>query len=86
VSLRLSGKICVITGTGGSVGREAAMAFARAEAVGEDRDLPLTVTHLLSASLGPAGGSVVLASVVVLPELTGTLRLYRLPGLRPYTA
>src|SRR5258706_8635977 len=26
---RLSGKVCVITGTGGSVGRAAAMAFAR---------------------------------------------------------
>ena len=29
MSLRLSGKVCVITGTGGSVGREAARAFAR---------------------------------------------------------
>jgi NAD(P)-dependent dehydrogenase (short-subunit alcohol dehydrogenase family) len=29
VSLRLSGKVCIITGTGGSVGREAAVAFAR---------------------------------------------------------
>ncbi len=26
---RLSGKVCVITGTGGSVGRAAALAFAR---------------------------------------------------------
>ena len=29
LSLRLSGKVCVITGTGGSVGRAAALAFAR---------------------------------------------------------
>src|SRR6266851_248205 len=28
-SLRLSGKVCVITGTGGSIGRAAAVAFAR---------------------------------------------------------
>ena len=28
-SSRLSGKVCVITGTGGSVGRAAALAFAR---------------------------------------------------------
>jgi NAD(P)-dependent dehydrogenase (short-subunit alcohol dehydrogenase family) len=27
--LRLSGKVCVITGTGGSIGRAAAVAFAR---------------------------------------------------------
>jgi NAD(P)-dependent dehydrogenase (short-subunit alcohol dehydrogenase family) len=26
---RLSGKVCVITGTGGSMGRETALAFAR---------------------------------------------------------
>ena len=29
MSGRLSGKVCVITGTGGSVGRAAALAFAR---------------------------------------------------------
>jgi NAD(P)-dependent dehydrogenase (short-subunit alcohol dehydrogenase family) len=29
VSPRLSGKVCVITGTGGSMGRAAALAFAR---------------------------------------------------------
>jgi NAD(P)-dependent dehydrogenase (short-subunit alcohol dehydrogenase family) len=29
MSLRLSGKVCVITGTGGSIGRAAALAFAR---------------------------------------------------------
>jgi len=29
MSLRLSGKVCVITGTGGSIGRAAAVAFAR---------------------------------------------------------
>ena len=29
MSGRLSGKVCVITGTGGSMGRAAALAFAR---------------------------------------------------------
>ena len=29
MSGRLSGKVCIITGTGGSIGREAALAFAR---------------------------------------------------------
>src|SRR5262245_12837222 len=29
MSLRLSGKVCIITGTGGSLGREAALTFAR---------------------------------------------------------
>jgi NAD(P)-dependent dehydrogenase (short-subunit alcohol dehydrogenase family) len=38
ISGRLSGKVCVITGTGGSVGRAAALAFARegASVVGSD--------------------------------------------------
>jgi NAD(P)-dependent dehydrogenase (short-subunit alcohol dehydrogenase family) len=26
---RLDGKVCVVTGTGGSIGRESALAFAR---------------------------------------------------------
>ena len=29
MSGRLSGKVCIITGTGGSIGRAAAVAFAR---------------------------------------------------------
>lgn len=29
MSERLSGKVCIITGTGGSIGREAALTFAR---------------------------------------------------------
>ncbi len=29
MSFRLSGKVCIITGTGGSMGRAAALAFAR---------------------------------------------------------
>jgi len=34
MSQRLSGKICIITGTGGSMGRAAALAFAREGASG----------------------------------------------------
>lgn len=42
MSLRLSGKVCVITGTGGSVGRAAALTFARegASVVGCDVTVP----------------------------------------------
>jgi NAD(P)-dependent dehydrogenase (short-subunit alcohol dehydrogenase family) len=41
MSTRLSGKVCVITGTGGSMGRAAALAFARegASVVGCDLDV-----------------------------------------------
>jgi NAD(P)-dependent dehydrogenase (short-subunit alcohol dehydrogenase family) len=41
MSSRLSGKVCIITGTGGSMGREAALAFARegASIVGCDLDV-----------------------------------------------
>ena len=42
MSLRLLGKVCLITGTGGSVGREAALTFARegASVVGCDLNVP----------------------------------------------
>ena len=42
MSLRLSGKVCVITGTGGSMGRAAALTFARegASVVGCDVNVP----------------------------------------------
>jgi NAD(P)-dependent dehydrogenase (short-subunit alcohol dehydrogenase family) len=41
MSARLSGKVCIITGTGGSMGREAALVFARegASVVGCDLDV-----------------------------------------------
>jgi choline dehydrogenase len=48
---------------------------ASSEAVGDELDLHVTVTHLLPASLSPTGGSIVLAAAVVLPESTGTLKL-----------
>jgi NAD(P)-dependent dehydrogenase (short-subunit alcohol dehydrogenase family) len=33
MSNRLSGKVCIITGTGGSIGRKAALTFARERAL-----------------------------------------------------
>jgi choline dehydrogenase len=48
---------------------------ASSEAVGDELDLHVTVTHLLPGSLSPTGGAIVLAAAVVLPESTGTLRL-----------
>ncbi len=45
MSRRLSGKVCVITGTGGSMGREAARTFARegASVVGCDLNVDIVV-------------------------------------------
>src|SRR4029077_14519107 len=48
---------------------------ASSEAVGDELDLQVTVTHLLPGSLSPTGGAIVLAAAVVLPESTGTVRL-----------
>ena len=48
---------------------------ASSEAVGDELDLHVTVTHLLPGSLSPTGGTIVLAAAVVLPESTGTLKL-----------
>jgi len=41
MSGRLSGKVCVITGTGGSVGRAAALAFARDSSLRGRSSLPI---------------------------------------------
>ena len=41
MSDRLSGKVCVITGTGGSVGRAAALAFARDSSLRGRSSLPI---------------------------------------------
>ena len=48
---------------------------ASSEAVGDELDLHVTVTHLLPGSFSPTGGAIVLAASVVLPESTGTLKL-----------
>ena len=48
---------------------------ASSEAVGDELDLHVTVTHLLPGSFSPTGGAIVLAASVVLPESTGTFRL-----------
>ncbi len=48
---------------------------ASSEAVGDELDLHVTVTHLLPGSVSPTGGAIVLAAAVVLPESTGTFKL-----------
>jgi choline dehydrogenase len=48
---------------------------ASTEAVNGELDLHVTATHLLPGSFSPTGGAIVLASSVVVPESTGTLRL-----------
>jgi choline dehydrogenase len=48
---------------------------ASSEAVGDELDLHVTVTHLLPGSFSPTGGAIVLAAAVVLPESTGTFKL-----------
>lgn len=57
---------------------------ASSEAVGDELDLHITVSHLLDGSQSPTGGAVVLATAVVQPESRGTLRLAsRDPGIAP---
>ena len=48
---------------------------ASSEAVADELDLHVTVTHLLDGSFSPTGGAIVLAVSVVQPESRGTLRL-----------
>ena len=57
MSLRLSGKVCVITGTGGSIGRAAALAFAREGASVIGCDLNVDGSEATVAMVRGQGGT-----------------------------
>src|SRR4029453_17044720 len=59
MSDRLSGKVCVITGTGGSMGREAARTFAREGASVVGCDLNVDAAQATVDMIGAAGGTMV---------------------------
>ncbi len=59
MSPRLSGKVCVITGTGGSMGRAAALTFAREGAVVVGCDLQAKAAEATVAVVRAAGGTMV---------------------------
>ena len=59
MSLRLSGKVCVITGTGGSIGRAAAVAFAREGASVVGCDLNVDASEATVAVVRGQGGTMV---------------------------
>ena len=56
---RLSGKVCIITGTGGSMGREAAQAFAREGASVVGCDLTVQSAQATVDTVRAAGGTMV---------------------------
>src|SRR6202142_3111803 len=57
MSPRLSGKVCVITGTGGSMGRAAALAFAREGASVVGCDLNVDSAEATTQMVRPEGGT-----------------------------
>jgi NAD(P)-dependent dehydrogenase (short-subunit alcohol dehydrogenase family) len=59
MSGRLSGKACIITGTGGSMGRAAALAFAREGALVVGCDLNVDAAEATVAAARAAGGTMV---------------------------
>jgi NAD(P)-dependent dehydrogenase (short-subunit alcohol dehydrogenase family) len=59
MSRRLSGKVCIITGTGGSMGRAAALAFAREGALVVGCDLNVDAAEATVAAARAAGGTMV---------------------------
>src|ERR1700730_10306493 len=56
---RVSGKVCVITGTGGSMGREAAMVFAREGASIVGCDMAVEAAEGTPEMVRGAGGEMV---------------------------
>jgi NAD(P)-dependent dehydrogenase (short-subunit alcohol dehydrogenase family) len=59
VAGRLAGKVCVITGTGGSIGRETALTFAREGALVVGCDLSVDTAEATVELVRGAGGSMV---------------------------
>jgi NAD(P)-dependent dehydrogenase (short-subunit alcohol dehydrogenase family) len=59
MSSRLSGKVCIITGTGGSIGREAARAFAREGALVVGCDLTVDAAQATVDMVRAAEGTMV---------------------------
>jgi NAD(P)-dependent dehydrogenase (short-subunit alcohol dehydrogenase family) len=59
MSPRLSGKVCIITGTGGSIGRAAALAFAREGASVVGGDLGIGAAQATVEMVRTAGGTIV---------------------------
>jgi NAD(P)-dependent dehydrogenase (short-subunit alcohol dehydrogenase family) len=59
VSLGLSGKVCIITGTGGSIGREAALTFAREGALIVGCDLHVADAQATVEAIRTAGGTMI---------------------------
>jgi NAD(P)-dependent dehydrogenase (short-subunit alcohol dehydrogenase family) len=57
MSDRLSGKVCIITGTGGSIGRETALAFAREGALVVGCDLQVDAAQATVEAVRAAGGA-----------------------------
>jgi NAD(P)-dependent dehydrogenase (short-subunit alcohol dehydrogenase family) len=56
---RLSGKVCIITGTGGSIGHAAALAFAREEALVVGCDLNVDAAQATVDAVHAVGGTMV---------------------------
>ena len=59
MSERLLGKVCIITGTGGSIGREAAITFAREGALVVGCDLQVDAAQATVEAVRAAGGTMV---------------------------
>ena len=59
MSNRLSGKVCIITGTSGGIGREAALTFAREGALVVGCDLQVDAAQATVEAVRAAGGTMV---------------------------
>ena len=59
MSSRLSGKVCVITGTGGSVGHAAALAFAREGASVVGCDVNVAAAEATAQMVRAQGGTMI---------------------------
>ena len=72
---RLAGKVCLVTGTGGSIGRATALTFAREGAAVVGCDVGVEAAEQTAALVHEAGGSMVSLQPCLLDDPTECARL-----------
>src|SRR2546430_14758831 len=80
MSNRLSGKVCIITGTGGSMGREAALTFAREGASVVGFDVNVAAAEATVEMVRALGGTMISLHPCLLPDPSKGRALLDFPG------
>src|ERR1700692_4245480 len=77
---RLSNRVCIITGTGGSVGRAAALAFAREDALAVGCDVNVSAAEATVEMVRAHGGAMISVHTTAKAGIIGMTRQLAMEG------